>query len=672
MKKRFSFWALMLAVALALSLVLTACGKKDDDNNDDGGNTGGGGTTSGGQIALVDASDLADKLFLMYTFEDADVSGKISAVDPYTGAAVESGATYGANSKLVSTPGTNVGGSKKAFDPASDTLTLSNTFADSTFKEMVDDGGYYVLNTSAEEVTGVSVSFWAYNNETYTGDTSGGESADWSNVINTEYLSLTWGNISDKVNASEGKYGAIFPGEDAVLGRAAYPASMYEDAQKNLTQSQITAAPDTLSNDNDWWAFNAISGTLVGSDEDDTDAAKAMAGQCLQTWRYITIDINYKTGISFYANGALAYNYTPNAIEKWYNSSSDKKVSWANMYEYILLGLMENGAMDGSSIIFQLFNGECGIYVDDLIIGQSLTATEAEHLYEDLASAATGTTVDVDTSITSTMQGSQEAQQEAEEKAMQNALAQAQADVESVSEQLLALKNPGEITVGGESQQINTVMRADYDNNDDNNPGNDWWNWNNNNTLKADRTDTGFTFVMTGYNISRDNANVYEYGPSLGIWYNNGNTAIRPDMAIYSDNDELYPAGSYSYKCYENGSEESTANGLPSNWENWRQLLICGKIKMSISYEEATHTFTIEWQISAVNAGKTYTGRAVNAETQAEVTMEYTVPEIAYRVVCTATDTNVDAFALMDSNFLHIYGHHSAFFVTEVTGGTLS
>lgn len=403
MKKRFSFWALMLAVALALSLVLTACGKKDDDDKDDGGNTGGGGTTSGGQIALVDASDLADKLFLMYTFEDADVSGKISAIDPYTGAAVESGATYGANSKLVSTPGTNVGGSKKAFDPASDTLTLSNTFADSTFKEMVDDGGYYVLNTSAEEVTGVSVSFWAYNNETYTGDTSGGESADWSNVINTEYLSLTWGNISDKVNASEGKYGAIFPGEDAVLGRAAYPASMYEDAQKNLTQSQITAAPDTLSNDNDWWAFNAISGTLVGSDEDDTDAAKAMAGQCLQTWRYITIDINYKTGISFYANGALAYNYTPNAIEKWYNSSSDKKVSWANMYEYILLGLMENGAMDGSSIIFQLFNGECGIYVDDLIIGQSLTATEAEHLYEDLASAATGTTVDVDTSITSTM-----------------------------------------------------------------------------------------------------------------------------------------------------------------------------------------------------------------------------------------------------------------------------
>lgn len=678
MKKRFSFWALMLAVALALSLVLTACGKKDDDDKDDGGNTGGGGTTSGGQIALVDASDLADKLFLMYTFEDADVSGKISAIDPYTGAAVESGATYGTSAALVSTPGTNVGGSKKAFDTAG-ALMLSNTFEDTTFKEMVDDGGYYVLNTSADEFTGVSVSFWAYNYETYSGVASGSEAADWSNVIDTTDLSITWGNISDKINNNDGTYGATYPGNNATLGRAAYPTSMYQNAQGGLTQAQITASPNSLGNNgngsdgqpvNKWWAFNAISGTLLGdaADDpaDDTEAAQAMAEQYLQTWRYVTIDIHYETGISFYANGALAFQYTPEQLESYYVTGN--KADWDAMYQEILLGLMKNG--EGWST-FNLFNGVSGIYVDDLIIGQSLTATEAEHLYEDLASAATGTTVDIDTSITSTMQGSQEAQQEAEEKAMQNALAQAQADVESVSEQLLALKNPGEITVGGESQQINTVMRADYDNNDDNNPGNDWWNWNNNNTLKADRTDTGFTFVMTGYNISRDNANVYEYGPSLGIWYNNGNTAIRPDMAIYSDNG-LYPAGSYSYKCYENGSEESTANGLPSNWENWRQLLICGKIKMSISYEEATHTFTIEWQISAVNAGKTYTGRAVNAETQAEVTMEYTVPEIAYRVVCMATDTNVDAFALMDSNFLHIYGHHSAFFVTEVTGGTLS
>lgn len=665
MKKRFSFWALMLAVALALSLVLTACGKKDDDNNDDGGNTGGGGTMSGGQIALVDASDLADKLFLMYTFEDADVSGKISAVDPYTGAAVESGATYGANSKLVSTPGTNVGGSKKAFDPASDTLTLSNTFADSTFKEMVDDGGYYVLNTSAEEVTGVSVSYWAYNNETYTGDTSGGESADWSNVINTEYLSLTWGNISDKVNASEGKYGAIFPGEDAVLGRAAYPASMYEDAQKNLTQSQITAAPDTLSNDNDWWAFNAISGTLVGSDEDDTDAAKAMAGQCLQTWRYITIDINYKTGISFYANGALAYNYTPNAIEKWYNSSSDKKVSWANMYEYILLGLMENGAMDGSSIIFQLFNGECGIYVDDLIIGQSLTATEAEHLYEDLASAATGTTVDVDTSITSTMQGSQEAQQEAEEKAMQNALAQAQADVESVSEQLKAMQAAGDITVGDSTETISIVMRTDYDNTSG------WWSWGQNNVVTGAATDTGFEFSVTGYQISYGTQNYH--GLTLGIWDESGsgdthNTAFRPDAYIHSD-DGYFGSGSYTYQYYENGSD--TAVNLPTSWTAWSDALKCAKITMNLEYNSETHTFTVEWLISAVNAGKTYTGTATNAETGATVTKEYTVPEMSYQVICTATDTNVDGMAL-NGNSIRLYNDHSAYFVTEVTKGSLS
>ena len=412
MKKRFSFWALMLAVALALSLVLTACGKKDDDNNDDGGNTGGGGTTSGGQIALVDASDLADKLFLMYTFEDADVSGKISAVDPYTGAAVESGATYGTSAALVTTPGTNVGGSKKAFNTAG-ALMLSNTFADTTFKEMEDDGsGYYVLNTSADEFAGVSVSFWAYNYETYSGVASGSEAADWSNVIDTTDLSITWGNISDKINNNDGKYGAIYPGNNATLGRAAYPTSMYQNAQGSLTQAQITASPNSLGNNgngsdgqpvNKWWAFNAISGTLLGdaADDpaDDTEAAQAMAEQYLQTWRYVTIDIHYETGISFYANGALAFRYTPEQLESFYVTGN--KADWDAMYQEILLGLMKNG--EGWST-FNLFNGVSGIYVDDLIIGQSLTATEAEHLYEDLASAATGTTVDVDTSITSTME----------------------------------------------------------------------------------------------------------------------------------------------------------------------------------------------------------------------------------------------------------------------------
>lgn len=81
------------------------------------------------------------------------------------------------------------------------------------------------------------------------------------------------------------------------------------------------------------------------------------------------------------------------------------------MYQEILLGLMKNG--EGWST-FNLFNGVSGIYVDDLIIGQSLTATEAEHLYEDLASAATGTTVDVDTSITSTMEDPGKGEAEAE------------------------------------------------------------------------------------------------------------------------------------------------------------------------------------------------------------------------------------------------------------------
>lgn len=673
MKKRFSFWALMLAVALALSLVLTACGKKEDDNNDDGGNTGGGGTTSGGQIALVDASDLADKLFLMYTFEDADVSGKISAVNPYTGAAVESGATYGTSAALVTTPGTNVGGSKKAFDTAG-ALMLSNTFEDTTFKEMEDDGsGYYVLNTSADEFTGVSVSFWAYNYETYSGVASGSEAADWSNVIDTTDLSITWGNISDKINNSDGTYGAIYPGNNATLGRAAYPTSMYQNAQGSLTQAQITASPNSLGNNgngsdgqpvNKWWAFNAISGTLLGdaADDpaDDTDAAQAMAEQYLQTWRYVTIDIHYETGISFYANGALAFRYTPEQLESFYVTGN--KADWDTMYQEILLGLMKNG--EGWST-FNLFNGISGIYVDDLIIGQSLTATEAEHLYEDLASAATGTTVDVDTSITSTMQGSQEAQQEAEEKAMQNALAQAQADVESVSEQLKAMQTAGDITVGDSSETISIVMRKDYDNT------NGWWSWGQNNVVTGAATDTGFEFSVTGYQISYGTQ--YYYGLTLGIWDESGsggthNTAFRPDAYIHSD-DGYFGSGSYTYQYYENGSD--TAVNLPTSWTAWSDALKCAKITMNLEYNSETHTFTVEWLISAVNAGKTYTGTATNAETGATVTKEYTVPEMSYQVICTATDVNVDGMAL-NGNSIRLYNDHSAYFVTEVTKGSLS
>lgn len=673
MKKRFSFWALMLAVALALSLVLTACGKKEDDNNDDGGNTGGGGTTSGGQIALVDASDLADKLFLMYTFEDADVSGKISAVNPYTGAAVESGATYGTSAALVTTPGTNVGGSKKAFDTAG-ALMLSNTFADTTFKEMEDDGsGYYVLNTSADEFTGVSVSFWAYNYETYSGVASGSEAADWSNVIDTTNLSITWGNISDKINNNDGTYGAIYPGNNATLGRAAYPTSMYQNAQGGLTQAQITASPNSLGNNgngsdgqpvNKWWAFNAISGTLLGdaADDpaDDTEAAQAMAEQYLQTWRYVTIDIHYETGISFYANGALAFRYTPEQLESFYVTGN--KADWDAMYQEILLGLMKNG--EGWST-FNLFNGVSGIYVDDLIIGQSLTATEAEHLYEDLASAATGTTVDVDTSITSTMQGSQEAQQEAEEKAMQNALAQAQADVESVSEQLKAMQTAGDITVGDSSETISIVMRKDYDNTSG------WWSWGQNNVVTGAATDTGFEFSVTGYQISYGTQ--YYYGLTLGIWDESGsggthNTAFRPDAYIHSD-DGYFGSGSYTYQYYENGSD--TAVNLPTSWTAWSDALKCAKITMNLEYNSETHTFTVEWLISAVNAGKTYTGTATNAETGATVTKEYTVPEMSYQVICTATDVNVDGMAL-NGNSIRLYNDHSAYFVTEVTKGSLS
>lgn len=673
MKKRFSFWALMLAVALALSLVLTACGKKDDDNNDDGGNTGGGGTTSGGQIALVDASDLADKLFLMYTFEDADVSGKISAVDPYTGAAVESGATYGTSAALVTTPGTNVGGSKKAFNTAG-ALMLSNTFADTTFKEMEDDGnGYYVLNTSADEFTGVSVSFWAYNYETYSGVASGSEAADWSNVIDTTDLSITWGNISDKINTNDGTYGAIYPGNNATLGRAAYPTSMYQNAQGGLTQAQITASPNSLGNNgngsdgqpvNKWWAFNAISGTLLGdaADDpaDDTEAAQAMAEQYLQTWRYVTIDIHYETGISFYANGALAFRYTPKQLESFYVTGN--KADWDAMYQEILLGLMKNG--EGWSS-FNLFNGVSGIYVDDLIIGQSLTATEAEHLYEDLASAATGTTVDVDTSITSTMEdpGKGEAEAEALKKA-----AQMHEDAEAaVFTALENLKQTGEFTGPALGDTENTVfsanvisvLRENYDNKNN-------WAWAKGTVVNPTETETGFTFSVTGYSIANStngSADQYYYLLSYGLIKNNANLAcFKPDAQNWGTGIE-----NPVYNYYENGSDTPTSNHYPTEWTVWSDTLSVCKVKLTVEYVRETKSVTVTWDLYEVDAGMTYT--ATQDYEGGTASASYTVPEQTYKVVQTAT---VAEDLMGGEIIMRLFNDHSAFFMTEVTGGTLS
>lgn len=393
MKSKSAILALLLALLMAFSLVLTACGGKTDDNDgNNGGNegnenegnenegdeTGGGKGSANGMVAKVTDSSLEGLFWSMLTFEDGD--SVVSSIDPYTGEAQETEFTYlkGSKAATVANPTSGRGESEKVFDTET-AIMLQNKLPDSYFKEINALGETDLTG----EKTGFSVSFWAYNYETYSGAAEGGEAADWSNVIDSPAISITWGNISDKANMNAGSYSAIYPGLYASrIDRAAYPDSMVEDAKQNLSDAALTGTPD--KNDNDYWAYNAVSGTLLGDlqngdDLVDTDAAQAMAAQYLQAWRYVSISVGYDTGISFYVNGRLAFNYDPEACESF---STLQNVDWDQMYSRLIYGLCESG--DGVYLT-NLFNGISGIYVDDVLLGGAITDAQAEALYENLS-----------------------------------------------------------------------------------------------------------------------------------------------------------------------------------------------------------------------------------------------------------------------------------------------
>ena len=445
-KKKFAFLSLMLAFLMALSLVLVACGGGEEDKkpggnepggnepggnepggNEPGGNTGDeadvvrGGTTGGGAVALVDESvtRLADKLYVMYTFEDVmstDTSKNtiVAGYDPYTGEAIRLSGTdsdefeayYGSGtSPLVSASSMTVptGGQTAAVE-GSESQTVYNVnsnyirlgaFPDEYFPEITSD--YFVDDdeTASEVAKGISFSFWAYNYETVEGAAEGSEDgSDWSNVINTDKMSVTWGNITNK-DVTGDSYTAIYPKSMATIGRAAYTQDSYELVRQYMTNEEMAAAPSTTvgkvpgdegsADSPSYYVYNAVSGN-IGDPDTDTQYLKDNAADMLGKWRYVTISIDYVDGISFYDNGVLAYNYAPSVFtsgDRWVGDRSNTN----GQYDTLLLAMMQGvqGESWGSNFWADLFNGYANIYVDDLIIGAALDASDAEVLYETLS-----------------------------------------------------------------------------------------------------------------------------------------------------------------------------------------------------------------------------------------------------------------------------------------------
>ena len=413
-KKKFAFLSLILAVLMALSLVLVACGggeedKKPDGNEPDGNEPGGdtgdeadvirGDVVEGsGAVATISDTSLEGKFWAMYPLEDSlAVEGNenyvvAAAINPYTGAAQasltdddEMEMYYGENTQLVANPTTGRGNSKYVFDTDSTHISLP-AIPDDYFGEIDDN---YEVDLEAEEMTGLSVSFWAYNNESPVGTVATGQASDWSNVMTNGFAAVTWGNIT---NIGAGNV-AVYPANHAYLGRGAYTATSYPLAQQALSTEQLSARPASVPA-NTYYVYNAINGGRLEADNESVAPyVVEMLNDMAKTWRYVTINIDYEEGVSFYNNGLLVYRYAPDAIDSTAGSTA---YDWDRLYSEFIYGVSESNR---EYCYLNMFNAESGIYVDDILVGQSLTLEEAEALYEDLADT------EVDNTLASTAAG---------------------------------------------------------------------------------------------------------------------------------------------------------------------------------------------------------------------------------------------------------------------------
>lgn len=362
---------------LAFSLVLAACsngngGDPDPDPDPDPTPTPG---TSGEAVALIEDEDLDGKFFMMYTFEDeaaisavpADGS-TLAAIDPYTGEALTAkDGTYLSNDNsvaLVSIPTAN-GGSKYVLNTNNNGISLGGLTETESLDEVDTNTSLVVADG---DHSGLSISFWAYNYETIVGNSDSGVSADWNNLATVGGgLDILWGNVHRPAD--------IYPtAGGTIVGRGAYTEASYAEAQAKLTTAQLGVH-------NDYTGWNAVAGNKGATDEDG-GLIDNIADAYLNTWRYITVNIDYTEGVSFYNNGRLVFNYTPNTF----------LTDWNTFYSRFIIGMRSNFQEAVETIFVNMFNAHTNIYVDDVLVGTSLTAEQACALYEDLS----GNTWDAD------------------------------------------------------------------------------------------------------------------------------------------------------------------------------------------------------------------------------------------------------------------------------------
>lgn len=402
-KGRISAIFLALVLLFSFTLVMFAgCGDPEGEGGGEGSNA----------AKFVTDDSLSDKLLAMYTFEESNPANgtALNAYDPYTGDAIPS-----ANGKYETNQNTSSLQTVALSGLTQDdyTLTTDSTQAfnvtgtlsfDSALSELYAKDG----NGDPQFSNGVSVSFWVYNwdqDKTVSSETAGTLAIDYANIASNGDLAITWGNLNDGGSV-------MYPDQETTVGRAAYTdkyitgsetEGSYYDAQAEFTTEQLakfdmgwarSGGYDTY----DFTGWNVISGNVQDADKDST--VDQISDYCYHTWRYVTISIQ-EDGVYFYMNGRLAYYYSADTYlagtgESGWITKSEPSNTTSNFYRYIwgliggevehpkLPGVMQDINAD-LKLIFDMFGADAKAYVDDLIIGYALSASEVQALYQNLS-----------------------------------------------------------------------------------------------------------------------------------------------------------------------------------------------------------------------------------------------------------------------------------------------
>lgn len=363
--KKIAVLSLALSSLLAFTVAGVACKK------------GGGGTNAGSEtaVSLISDSTLTDKFFALYTFEDTgDV---LTAINPYTGAIADTfNGSYFNTAGRVTNPKkqTDASGSQYVLD--TDAAVRLGNFS-SVIGDEFDDNN---MPTGSVQ-DGLSFSFWAYNNETIVGPVEGSdESADWSNMITNGFESINWGNLTHlEATTNDGGFTNVYPdrADYITVGRGAYTDGA--DGSYEAIRTSGFSSEDLKAYRESYAVWNAVSGNRQDGSAQipDNEYIEDVAAAYLNNWRYLTVNIDYTEGLSFYVNGRLAYRYAPDAFEV--EAPMREYGGWQAIYADFVLGAIKSG-----SAYIDMFGAECGITVDDLIVGKSITETDACALYEDI------------------------------------------------------------------------------------------------------------------------------------------------------------------------------------------------------------------------------------------------------------------------------------------------